>query len=132
MKKTTKKAAKKTAAKKAVKTVKKVAKRAAKKAVSKKTGVKKIAAKVAPSKTTIIANIDVGFGNALFVRGDGPGLSWSKGIPMDCAADTTWSLSMSGVRSAFEYKVLINDQYWSAGENEIARPGNLNSVNPRF
>jgi hypothetical protein len=29
--------------------------------------------------TTIEAKIDVGFGNNLFVRGEGPGLSWEKG-----------------------------------------------------
>jgi len=51
---------------------------------------------------------------------------------MDCVGETKWMLSMSGVASAFEYKVLINDQNWSAGENEVAKPGKSNSSAPRF
>jgi hypothetical protein len=40
------------------------------------------AAKVAPTTvvTTISASFDVGFGNALYVRGEGAGLSWDKGL----------------------------------------------------
>src|SRR5688572_5617630 len=32
-----------------------------------------------PVVTTITARVDVGFGNALFLRGEGAGLSWNKG-----------------------------------------------------
>jgi len=136
-----KKATKKTAAKKTVKTVAKTVKKAAKKAAkktaaqkapAKKTPAKKAAKKSTPSKTTIVANVDVGFGNTLYIRGDGPGLSWSKGVPMDCVGDTGWTLSMSGVSSAFEYKVLINDQYWSAGENGAVKPGKTATTVPLF
>ena len=141
MKKATKKAVKKTAAKKAVKAVKKTvnttAEKAVKKTVVKKTAAKKTPTKVAAkkaasSKTTIVADVDVGFGNTLYIRGDGPGLSWSKGVPMDCVGDTAWTLSLSGVTSAFEYKLLINDQIWSVGKNDVAKPGKSSSVVPQF
>ena len=31
---------------------------------------------------TIEAKIDVGFGNALYMRGEGLGLSWTQGVPL--------------------------------------------------
>jgi PTS HPr component phosphorylation site len=43
--------------------------------------------------TIIEAKMDVGFGNALFIRGQGAGLSWDKGQPMNCADGTTWMWS---------------------------------------
>src|SRR5947209_6647917 len=49
--------------------------------------------KAAESASTVITvHIDVGFGNTLFIRGDGPGLSWEKGIELDCVADNQWTI----------------------------------------
>ncbi len=153
MKKTTiaaaKKAAKKAVKKAAVKKVaakkapaKKVAAKApAEKAVAKKAPAKKAAAKkAAPKKaakktvptTTIVANVDIGFGNTLFLRGSANGLSWSEGVPMDCKTDSSWSIDIAGVSTAFEFKVLINDEYWSAGYNEVAKPGVETVTTPVF
>ncbi|MBK1878593.1 histone H1-like repetitive region-containing protein [Pelagicoccus mobilis] len=124
-------AAKKAPAKKAV--AKKAApkKAVAKKAAPKKAAAKKTAKKATP-KTTIAASVDVGFGNTLYLRGAAPGLSWSEGVPMDCKADSSWSIDIAGVTTAFEFKVLINDEYWSAGYNEVAEPGKKTSVTPVF
>ena len=98
MKKATKTAAKKAPAKK-VPTA--VAKKAAKK-MAKKTAVKTAAHKKKPakkpaaskrSKTVIEAKIDIGFGNLLYIRGDAAGLSWRRGVPMDCKGTDSWSVS---------------------------------------
>ena len=142
-------AVKKTVAKKAVKTVaKKVAvkkivakKTPAKKVVAKKVAVKKAVAKKAPvkkatsikaSKTVVVANVDVGFGNMLYLRGDAPGLSWKKGVPMDCESANSWSITMSGVKDTFEFKVLINDIHWAIGGNNLAKPGATNPTDSSF
>lgn len=134
-----KKATKKTAAKKvavkkvaakkaAVKATKKVA---AKKVAAKKTPAKKAAKKTA-KKTTIVASVNVGFGNSLYIRGDAPGLSWSKGVLLECESDAQWNISLSGIKSSFEYKLLINDVTWSEGGNDVAAAGKKNSVEPSF
>ena len=142
-------AVKKTVTKKAVKTVaKKVAvkkivakKTPAKKVVAKKVAVKKAVAKKAPvkkatsskaSKTVVVANVDVGFGNMLYLRGNAPGLSWKKGVPMDCDSANSWSITMSGVKDAFEFKVLINDIHWAIGGNNLAKPGATNPTDSSF
>ncbi|MCH8475051.1 MAG: hypothetical protein LAT55_07480 [Opitutales bacterium] len=139
---TKKTAAKKTAAKKSV------AKKAVKKSVAKKaapakktaTAKKTVAKKAAPVKkastpvlpTTITAHVDVGFGNTLYLRGDGPGLSWKKGIVMDCVSDERWEWNTYEAKSPFEFKVLINDRDWAVGENETARPGKVTNTSPVF
>ena len=138
MKKATKTAAKKAVAKPAAK---KVAKKGAPKTVAKKVAVKKTVAKKTPakkaisskaSKTVVVANFDVGFGNMLYLRGDAPGLSWKKGVPMDCESANSWSITMSGVKDTFEFKVLINDIHWAIGGNNLAKPGVTNSSDSSF
>ena len=44
---------------------------------------KKIGATAEPPVTFISAKFDVGFGQHLYLRGAGPGLSWQQGLAMD-------------------------------------------------
>src|SRR6202000_1769672 len=39
---------------------------------------------------TIEAKIDVVFGNSLYLRGEGLGLSWNQGVPLTCVDGKTW------------------------------------------
>lgn len=82
--------------------------------------------------TTITARIDIGFGNALYVRGDGPGLSWHKGIPLDCVSDDKWSITLKGGAKPFVFKFLVNDLSWSAGPDYVAEPGSDLIIVPTF
>ena len=86
-------------------------------------------------KTPIIirAHVDVGFGNRLFLRGDGCGLSWDNGIEMSSIADDCWEWRSEccDMPSCFEFKLLINDQEWSNGENYLA-VGQITDVSPSF
>src|SRR3954469_12434810 len=52
-----------------------------------------------PLITKIEAQIDVGFGNALYIRGEGPGLSWESGVLMTCVSDDRWSTSIANATS---------------------------------
>jgi outer membrane biosynthesis protein TonB len=158
-KKTTKKAvtakapAKKVAAPKKAATAKKAP---AKKAAKKKTAVKKAAAtkkivltkkastskkaaspaKKAPAnqtsaQTRIIARVDVGFGNALYIRGEGAGLSWEKGTALANVSPYEWALS-SPKKGKVIFKFLINDELWAEGEN-ITLPARRESISsPTF
>jgi hypothetical protein len=40
--------------------------------------------------TVVQAKIDVGFGNSIFIRGQGAGLSWDKGLPLTCIEGSAW------------------------------------------
>jgi len=85
-----------------------------------------------PAYTKIVAKIDVGFGNTLYVRGEGSGLSWEKGVPLDCIADDEWSLSLAETSRPIVFKFLINDLTWSLGEDYAAQPGSSVVLTPTF
>jgi len=108
-------------------------KTAAKKTVSKKTA-RKTTSKSSPSSPQIAirALVDVGFGNHLYIRGEGAGLSWDVGQPMACLGSSEWQwTSSSGIRPIL-FKVLINDQIWSVGDDYVASPGEITVVEPGF
>lgn len=84
------------------------------------------------STTTIEAKIDVGFGNALFIRGEGAGLSWDKGVPLDCRDNSTWLWSGKNGHGHVQFKLLLNDEVWADGANLAVNPGEKVQVVPRF
>lgn len=84
------------------------------------------------SATTIAARIDVGFGNALFIRGKGPGLTWDKGLPLQCEEPSRWSWRVENGNEPIEFKLLLNDQLWAHGENLQVRPGQRIEIVPCF
>ena len=112
----------------------------AKTAVVKKAPAKKVAAKTATaaapkpvvSKTVITAKIDVGFGNALHLRGEGPGLSWDSGVALECVSDSEWSITLTGATAPVVFKFLINDLNWSTGEDFVVEAGSSVVLEPLF
>jgi hypothetical protein len=94
--------------------------------------VKKPAASVKPSSITITANVDVGFGNSLYIRGTGAGLSWERGQLLQCVMDNAWTITLSGTDQPVSFKLLINDEKWSEGSDAIASPGDSVTLAPVF
>jgi hypothetical protein len=80
----------------------------------------------------IEAKIDVGFGNQLYIRGGGAGLSWGRGTVLECADSATWVFKCPEVSEPFEFKLLINDENWCIGANYIVQPGATMQVIPHF
>lgn len=94
---------------------------------------KKAAVVVTESPATFIsAKINIGFGNHLYLRGTGPGLSWDHGLAMDCASDDLWTLSFKNVKEPIAFKVLINDQTWCVGNDYVVEAGQSVTVTPSF
>lgn len=127
-------APKKVAAKKAAPAAKKApakkapaaAKPAAPKAPAKKAPAKKLEA------TNIIARVDVGFGNSLYVRGSGAGLSWTKGVALDNVSPYEWSYKSTKAKGEVSFKFLINDEIWAEGENLTVAAGSTSISSPTF
>lgn len=130
MKKTTKPAAK-PAAKPVAKPAAKKAAAVAKPAAEKPAAVKRPKSASA-SATQILANIDVGFGNTLYIRGEGPGLSWETGQPLDCLKDDIWSFTIDAAARPIVFKFLINDESWCAGDDYVVEPGQEITLVPSF
>ncbi|MDV7394813.1 hypothetical protein RZS08_25735, partial [Arthrospira platensis SPKY1] len=102
----------------------------AKKAVVKKAPAKKPAAKTVVTK--VIAKVDAGFGNSLFIRGTGPGMSWETGVAMSNVSADTWEWTTTSAKSAFECKLLLNDETWALGEDILVSVGASVTVEPSF
>lgn len=80
---------------------------------------------------TIEAKIDVGFGNRLFLRGHGEGLSWDRGTPLECVDSQTWRLIVPA-KDKLQFKLLINDSVWAKGEDVVVPPGKRVELVPAF
>ena len=138
--------AKKPTTKKAVKKV--AVKKTTKKVVAKKVPAKKVSPKKAPAKkavapkakiptkkalkTSIIARVDVGFGNQLYIRGTGADLSWEKGLPLENVSSYEWAFATTNAKSDVTFKFLINDELWAEGDNVIAAKGATSISSPVF
>jgi hypothetical protein len=82
-----------------------------------------VKAEVPAVVTTIVAKVDVGFGNALFLRGTGPDLSWDKGIEMLNTGSDEWMWTTTKASEDFFAKVLINDVIWSGDPDTMVKAG---------
>lgn len=129
-KKTTKKVATKKAPAKKAPAKKKAAKKALAKKVAKKV-VKKTAAKKL-TLTRIIARVDVGFGNQLYIRGENGGLDWERGILMENISPYEWSFTTHYPAKQIEFKFLLNDELWSEGSNLKIAAGKESVSSPTF
>ena len=80
-----------------------------------------------------VMKCDIGFGNTLFIRGEGAkNLSWDKGLALTFdEKEHAWCFHTSGNRP-IEFKVLINDSHWSEGENFVLSPGAKQTFEPIF
>ena len=115
---------------KKVATQKVAVKNAAPQKVAAKKTVKKKA--VAKKKTVITAKIDIAFGNTLYIRGDGPGLSWDAGVPMNSIGADEWSITLPGSKPQVIFKFLVNDISWNAGEDYVVDSGSEVVLVPSF
>jgi hypothetical protein len=85
-----------------------------------------------PPATFISAQIDIGFGNHLYLRGEGPGLSWDVGVAMDNTGSNLWTASVKGAKLPVVFKVLVNDLTWNTGGDYSVSPGQSITVYPTF
>ena len=116
--------------------------------IYKKVDAKKVSPKKAPAKkavapkakiptkkalkTSIIARIDVGFGNQLYIRGTGADLSWEKGLPLENVSAYEWAFATTEATSDVTFKFLINDELWAEGDNVTAAEGATSISSPVF
>lgn len=84
------------------------------------------------SPTIACIKCDIGFGNTLFIRGEGTSLNWDKGQPLTFDEQEQGWCFHSTLEGPIEFKVLINDLQWSEGENFTLFPGGKHIFEPKF
>jgi hypothetical protein len=64
----------------------------------------------ADGATRLIVTAYIGIGNRLFIRGEGPGLSWEKGVPLSFVSIGKWRWDTNDATSAVKFKLYKNDE----------------------
>ncbi|KIC73388.1 MULTISPECIES: CBM20 domain-containing protein [Candidatus Protochlamydia] len=83
-------------------------------------------------KTSVLVKYDVGFNNQLYIRGNGANLTWNKGQPLKNIKADEWIWENETPFSSCEFKVLINDNHYEAGENHTITNGCSFIYTPSF
>jgi uncharacterized protein YoxC len=87
----------------------------------------------ADGATRLVVTAYIGIGNRLFIRGEGPGLSWEKGVPLSFVSIGKWRWETNDAASAVKYKLYKNDDVECAalGERSV-EPGAQQELTASF
>ena len=73
--------------------------------------------------TRLLATAYIGIGNKLFIRGDGPGLSWDKGVPMQFVSIGKWGWATDDATAPIACKLYKNDETAALSGEIFLEPG---------
>jgi hypothetical protein len=85
-----------------------------------------------PGSTSLVATAYIGIGNKLYLRGDGPGLSWERGVPMQFLAIGKWGWTTTEAAVPVTCRVYRNDDTPMLEENIVIDPGSKSEITPKF
>lgn len=60
--------------------------------------------------TRLLVTAYIGIGNRLFIRGEGPGLSWERGIPLEFVSIGKWRWQTNDATQPIQFKIYKNDE----------------------
>lgn len=60
--------------------------------------------------TRLVVTAYIGIGNRLFIRGDGPGLGWDKGVPLQFVSIGKWRWETNDATAPVKFKLYKNDE----------------------
>lgn len=72
------------------------------------------------------------YGNTLYLRGEGGGLSWTKGVPLSNLSSDEWKWETREADSGIVFKFLVNDEIWANGEDQTVAAGGTSISTPSF
>jgi hypothetical protein len=83
--------------------------------------------------TRVLVTAYIGIGNRVFIRGEGAGLSWDKGVPLQFVSIGKWRWENSEASSPVRFKLYKNDEIECAalGAQEL-QPGHQLEVTAAF
>jgi hypothetical protein len=61
--------------------------------------------------TRLLVTAYIGIGNRLFIRGEGPGLGWDKGVPLQFVSIGKWRWETSEATAPVKFKLYKNDEF---------------------
>jgi len=99
-----------------------------------KPGKSRAKAKEQLALTPIRVHYNVGLGNRITARGDTDPFRWDLGLEAQNAEADVWEIRLERVPAGqtFQFKPLINDTTYSAGENYVGTGGQTLDIYPAF
>ena len=82
--------------------------------------------------TRLLATAYIGIGNKLFIRGDGPGLSWDHGVPMQFVSIGKWGWSTQEAAGPVRCKLYKNDEVLALTGELVLEAGRHTEVTALF
>jgi len=73
--------------------------------------------------TRLLVTAYIGIGNKLFIRGEGPGLSWDKGLPMQFVSIGKWGWATDAASAPVRCELYKNDETAALTGEVIVPPG---------
>jgi hypothetical protein len=86
----------------------------------------------ADGMTRLIVTAYIGIGNKLYVRGEGPGLSWERGVPLQFVSIGKWRWESAEVAAPVKLKLLKNDTTECPVGTITIEPGHQSEVVANF
>jgi len=87
----------------------------------------------ADGATPLVVTAYIGIGNRLFIRGEGPGLTWEKGVPLTFVSIGKWRWETNDASQAVRFKLYKNDELecTALGERSV-EPGAQQELSASF
>jgi hypothetical protein len=82
--------------------------------------------------SVVEAKLDLGPGNAVFIRGQGGGLEWTRGQRLEGTDPSTWVWKAPRTGEPIVFQLLLNDLIWAKGEDVLLKPGAVVQLAPDF
>ncbi|SDR91822.1 hypothetical protein [Opitutus sp. GAS368] len=86
----------------------------------------------ADGATRLLVTAYIGIGNKLYIRGDGPGLSWDKGLPMKFVSIGKWGWATDEATGPVACKLYKNDETAAVSGEIFLEPGQHVEVTALF
>lgn len=86
----------------------------------------------ADGATRLLVTAYIGIGNKLYIRGDGPGLSWDKGVPMKFVSIGKWGWATDEATGPVACKLYKNDETAAVSGEVFLEPGQHVEVTALF
>ena len=82
--------------------------------------------------TSVVANVMIGIGNKPYLRGEGPGLNWDEGVPMNFIEIGKWAWSPSRKNASLTVQLYRNDNDPDQSGKIEVKAGEKIEITPDF
>lgn len=82
--------------------------------------------------TSVVANVMIGIGNKPYLRGEGPGLNWDEGVPMNFIEIGKWAWSPPRKNASLTVQLYRNDNDPDKSGKIEVKAGDKIEINPDF